>query len=267
VARVPCRAFGFLLLALLGPGDAGAAATTSLSWDACAPIQRDAQPIPGKTEYRLHLTVTGFDVGHMGYDIRLWFSGEQFCPAQGIESSVPDAWRFDVDGCGAGTEIGLSFDSPPDAGCPPIAQGGPFYHTRSLRYGFEENSGPLLELRVSADYGGGYVTPDPNVRYLLATFVFDHAGSVVGPGTPGATCGGLEGPVCFTTWWPSTLSCSPTGRSGVWYYRASDGQPVDFGADDPYATFGAPGAGPVHCFAVVPARNATWGAIKSRYLD
>jgi len=121
---------------------------------------------------------------------------------------------------------------------------------------------------AAVGYANTVQTPDPLRRYQLSSIRFDHTYSVEGPGTPGATCGGFEQPVCFALFpRAGRLTGSCFGYAG--YEDASfldaAGQPQEFGFGQPYLSFGREPGVWQWCFEATPARAATWGAIKSPY--
>ena len=95
---------------------------------------------------------------------------------------------------------------------------------------------------VSNTYHPGVTTMNPQTRYFLARFRFDHTRSVEGSGTAESTCGGAEIPVCF--------------RLGNASYLTMDGTEIPFGRnyDDQVILMGSG----YDCSSEVPARPTTW---------
>ena len=90
--------------------------------------------------------------------------------------------------------------------------------------------------------------PHPDRIYTLGTFVFDHAQSVVGDGDGITTCGGVDRPMCIRL-----VAGTYLDPSGAWITWPIDPSLISANAGDAAACL------------TVPARPATWGAIKAQY--
>lgn len=109
----------------------------------------------------------------------------------------------------------------------------------------------MMRLILANSYANGVVDVDPETRYHLARFVFDHANSVDGPGTPGLTCGGLETGMCFMLTRAAYLTMNNTEIEFDRPLFPSWIETIN-------------NASSTHCWRS-PARPATWGQIKSQY--
>ena len=94
---------------------------------------------------------------------------------------------------------------------------------------------------------------NPATRYFLMGVVFDHTFSVVGPGTPGLTCGGFEQDI-FIDFDPGFVGGHP--NPPIWLDL--QGFEHDFLIGNGRVTF-------CGSFEPVPAEATTWGAIKDAY--
>ena len=95
-------------LAVAGVGQA-AIGTVDITWDGCTgPIDKTTTT-PGL--YSLFLTAIGHDQPQKAYDVRVVYGN--------ASQSVPDAWRFDSDGCESTARIRQDVTSKL---CPPFSQ-------------------------------------------------------------------------------------------------------------------------------------------------
>jgi hypothetical protein len=254
---------------VLGPAlPAQAWPTLDLSWSNCSPIVSTRFAVPGQPISTLFCSATGMDSVHTGYVVKLWFATEMTCRA---ETSTPDAWRFDTPGCQSGlAQVDFTGRDP---ACPQLS--GPLPPALTL-VDFEY-SPPFddlwnytavcaMRLTTAVAYPNAPQTPDPAQRYHLLAIRFDHTHSVPGAGTPGVTCGGYDRSVCLALWSGMQtaggycLLPRPVASSFV-----SDGIEYPFQIGQGFASFGLDPATSFSCFEVVPARSATWGAIKAQY--
>jgi hypothetical protein len=241
----------FLLSALF----LGAMATTasaqgiaSISWDNCTPPVSDAgrnkQVLPGSqvATNSLYASVIQHSAPHNGYEVQVLF----YSPAPGIR----DAWRFDSDGCQGSAFITIDHIAPAAVVkvCPSFSGTASVLQIKG--YTYEASDGRATGLVANAYPAGNPNALNPAQRYFLARFGFDHSFSVNGPTTPGADCGGLEVPVC--AWLKVAKYNALTGGEIDWL-KGND----FLMANDPNNTNNCPG--------VVPAKNTTWGKVKSQY--
>jgi hypothetical protein len=227
-----------------------AGGTVRLSWDSCSPLVFDKTMNPGPVQ--IVASVIGQSTPHQAYQV--WIVARQ-------NGSVvlPDAWRFDAAGCQAGRASVSSTPEPPlAASCPPFVPAG----VQMLEIKLVQIAPPGLGLfgewingLLAVAYPAG-VTPDPDVRYHLATFTFDHTFSVPGSATEAGTCGGLDAQMCIAAvpWKVTWLDL----QGQEWQFNGVDQANVglySLTANDPNGL----------CNGVIPARPTTWGAIKAQY--
>jgi hypothetical protein len=249
----------FLAVALLLPAAPAGAATLDLSWDNCAPLIATRSAIPGPLNtIALYASATNLERTHVAHDVSLWFANA--LPCAGGPLATPDAWRFDAAGCQWGfATVGVT---NPQASCPPLS--GP---TRTVTLDLDHapadgvTPAGAMRLRVRVDYAGSPQGPDAYARRHVFAIAFDHTFSSAGASTP-ATCGGLEQAMCF--------SLRPGGGCGAPLleharYTDTTGSSVPFTAGQASAAFALDPAAAAPCFAAVPVRDATWGAIKGQY--
>jgi hypothetical protein len=207
-----------------------------LSWDNCDPLVTH-RVIEAGTQVSLLASVTGHDQAHQGYEV--WIQ---------MRSSVPeglaDAWRFDSGGCQATPPLPIPIDHLPPGfvskTCPSF-QG--FVPSVQLKVFDFDASTHRARVVLSNAYPLGIATPNPATRYFLMRVLFDHTRSVVGPGTPGLTCGSFERTVRFIVTKAEWLDMG--GTEHPWPLETAEVTAV--------------GTMPV------PALRSTWGQIKSQY--
>ncbi len=230
-------------LAVLATMPAGAT-TLDLSWNRCAPIESNFIPGSEPGAISLYASATGQVEPHMGYEVWLLLGD--------ANDVLPDAWRFDADGCQGPNRLQIDH-LPPAAAvktCPSFQGANQSLQIKAFQFAPPALGVPttLGNLVIANSYPDGVATPDPNLRYFLARYFFDHfESSVEGEGTPGVSCGGFERPVCFSVFAPR---CN--------WQVANFGAVVPFEIGQGFATFRG------ECKSV-PATNTTWGQIKGQY--
>lgn len=244
------RSLPLLLLAL--PTLAQAVPTIEASWQACAPIVKNRVPPPGQTISKLVFSTTGVG-GIQAFELRVGLGTKPGCNVY----DVPDAWRFDANGCEGQALMSFVLDSR-DAACPQLGTGG-----NSI---LKCTSDPITaRMTLLVAYAFATVQADPNVHYHLVTFVFDHTYAVAGAGSPPQTCGGFEKPVCFSFAHQNDAhgDCDP---HDVPVYLDANGIQHSFQVDpDVIATFRMDESVPLGCAAATPATPVTWGQIRAQY--
>ena len=223
---------GMAILSTLAVAGVSRAAigTVDLSWDGCTGPVDKTTTTPGI--YNLFITELGHDQPHKAYDVRIIYGD--------ATQNVPDAWRFDADGC-EGTSL-ITQDVTSKL-CPPFWQNAP----GALQIKKVEFSPPqdgyattLMRILLANAYGEVNVVV-PTTRYLLEVIKFDLSAAVVGAGSPPATCGGFEVPMNFKLTY------------AIWLDLA--GNEIPFNRSRTTVSFNG----------VVPVRAETCGSIKSQY--
>jgi hypothetical protein len=164
-------------------GQTDTQATFRLSWGTCEPQIADV-PFTGPTAYNLVLSAADLSPGpaaddHLGTDVQLVVEPS-------AEGSFPDAWRFDELGCQPIDVVTLS-NARLNPACPAMTGLNPL----SITYIYpldEATNSVWIRLAIAYDT----MSPAPNTRYTIWQVSFDMANAVVGPGTPGVTCGGAD---------------------------------------------------------------------------
>lgn len=228
-----------ILIALSLPCTSHAAdGVVDMTWDGCAgPIERNPAPADFLS---LFLTVHGINREHRAYDVRFVYGNEQL--------EVPDAWRFDADGCEGSTLIEQQVTVRRT--CPAFMH----YGAGALqirKVSFSSPTDPYATSLMSVLLANVYpsVTANPDTTYLLERVRFDLSYAVPGVGDPPNTCGGFEQGMCFKLTWATYLDLAGTEIS---FGRAR--QPIlSVTVNQPSACAG------------LPARATTWGAIKGQY--
>jgi hypothetical protein len=221
-----------ILCALAAPGHADDG-LVNMTWNGCAgPL--DVTPAPADT-LSLYLTVSGMNGGHKGYDVRFTYGNSA--------QQVPDAWRFDPNGCEGSSRVRQDVSLP--GTCPAFYQAGT--HNLQIRQvDFSPPSDPyattLMRVLLASVYDP-VTAVNPGETYLLERVRFDLSHAVPGSGSGPLACGGLEQMMAFTL-------TSAT-------YLDLNGIELNFGrARNPLT---------VTVNTVVPARPTTWGSIKGQY--
>ena len=225
-----------LRLAILGalavPGASHAAnGVVNMTWHGCnGPLDVTA---PADT-LSLYLTVSGIDQPHKAYDVRFIYGN--------AAQEVPDAWRFDAQGCEG--SVLIRQDIAVAKACPSFMQAATGLQIR--RVDFVPPSEPYAQTMMWVLLANSYTpvtTVDPSATYLLERVLFDLSYAVPGAGDPPNTCGGFEQAMFFTltraTYLDPNFNEFPFGRARL---------PLTVSVN-----------------TSVPARPTTWGAIKGQY--
>ncbi len=242
-------AVGALALVLSTPAFAGPGAVT-LSWNTCGPIPvTDVTVTPGQsTGLNLTASVLGQSDATQSYQVKVIYGNAQ--------KLVPDAWRFDPNGCQGSALVTLDH-LPPAAlskACPAFQNaGGTNVSLQIKNIDFSPATLPypttMMLVQVAVAYPSGNV-PVAAQRYFLMGAEFTQLYGTNGP-TNQVQCGGLEQPICF-----SLVSAT---------YIINDGTlnelPFQTTASGSFVTANGFGGG---CLSV-PARPRTWGSVKSQY--
>ena len=227
-----------------------------LTWGTtCTPIVQDlTNPPAGPVS--LIASVIGNDQTHTGYQV-VFLLGS-------AARTVPDAWRFDADAsaCQGSSFITINHVPPGSAvkTCP--AFNGTVSVLQIKEYKFVNKSSiyapTLMKGLLANAYPAGNTTVATQ-RYFLAQFLFDHSFSVPGATTPGVTCGGYETPMCVALL-QGVRNDETEGSSTKYVQFGTNAEiPFDESPNDWLTTHGLAGC------PSVPARNMTWGQIKSQY--
>ena len=227
--------FLLVLLAVL-PAPALAQPQVSLSWDSCTGPVIVSRP-PGQP-ISLYASVIGQSEGHKAFQVRILLR------PQG--STLPDAWRFDASGCQGLSQLAFDhYSSNPN--CPQLFGDEPAVQIPD--YAFDANVNRWRFVYAVA-YPFGIPTANPATRYHMVRMILDHTYSTVAPTVPGETCGGFNEPMCFYLYKAEWVDMSGAERT----YQVNSEY---LAMNDPYQAA---------CFSTaVPAKPATWGAIKNTY--
>jgi hypothetical protein len=235
------RILASLLLLAAVTGTASAVPAVRISWDNCTPLIINKDITPGSTA-SLFASVGGQDQGHKGYEIQMRL-GTGSAP-------LPDAWRFDADGCQGPALVAL--DHLPSGTlvktCP--AMQGNLQSVQVKAYDYDASSGKA-RIAVFNTYPAGQPTANPATRYFMARAGFDHSFSVDGETTPGVDCGRLAAPICV-----HGVAANWLDINGATLAFAYENEFVN--SRDPNNLSRCPGA--------TPTQPITWGKIKDQYV-
>jgi len=224
-------------LAVAGVSQA-AIGTVDMTWDGCTgPVDKTTTVAQ---QWGLFITEIGHDEVQKAYDVRIIYGN--------ATQTVPDAWRFDADGCEGGTVI---FQDVTSKLCPPFSQNAAgALQIKKVEFSaiFEPYATTLMKVLLANAYANSPVTPVAGTRYLLERIGFDLTAAVPGAGSPPVSCGGYEQPMCFKLSYATWLDVN---GAEIPFNRSSPTLSVSFN-------------GPSACPAV-PVQPKTWGAIKSQY--
>jgi hypothetical protein len=238
-------------LAQLGPPPPVAGGTMSLSWEDCGPLVSNLVPVQGPNTLTAH--VTGHALPHQAFQVWLLLGD--------VSRTLPDAWRFDEDGCNAGF-VGFHDSDPIGLSkCPwfisPSVQRLTIskFQLSPPPLGYATTLGNVVFAAAYPNDGAGSPTVNPAIRYKLATFVFDHTFSIPGASpADGSACGGLDQQICIV---------AIPGKC-TWLDLA--GNEFSFGGVySSWATVNGLFSGCIDVIDPVPARPTTWGSIKAQY--
>jgi hypothetical protein len=211
-----------------------------MGWDSCTgPI---TITVEGGSPVALWASVVGQAQPHLGYQIRI-----EVGRASG--RMLPDAWRFDADGCQGSKFIAIDvITAIPEMSktCPSFQ--GAAQSIQVKDYSVDPVSGRGRIVCANA-YPFGTSLPNPATRYWLMRVLFDHTFSTAGATVPGVSCGGVEEPVCFMV------------RQAEWL--TTDLVETPWAIDQEFLSANDPSF--VSCFGGVPARASTWGSLKAQY--
>lgn len=237
---------GFLAFASLAgaPSLALADPVVDISYQ-CASIVPDAIVYEGGSWSGAMVSVTGHSAAHRGYALRLVVRATDGGP-------LPDAWRYDPGGCQDADRFDLSYDPIVEIVRP--ASCVPFHRYSSHGPATEVVTYDPVSGELRIDFRFEYQPPslpaDPTWWYGLLRIHFSHEGSRVETASDPSTCGGLERAVCLSL--VDARWIDPAGIEHPW--TIGNGTITAHIAGVPPGTCGA-----------VPARAATWGAIKGSY--
>ncbi len=232
-----------LLLGVVAPSLAqGTAGEVRLHWNPCFTGEtQDLVPRPDVPAW-LWASVRGHSDPHVAYEV--WIA------VGDCSNTLPDAWRFDAEGCQGPERIEINHLVPAAAikMCPNFQGVSPSIQIKSFQLapphlGLPASMGVLV---LAVTYPAGSNAIVPSMRYHLLNVAFDHAASVAGPGVPGESCGGLESPMTFALIPSRTNYVDSAGVEKP--FRIEQGVVTTHGGCAP-----------------VPAATATWGAIKGQY--
>ncbi|MEP7028511.1 MAG: hypothetical protein ABI960_07940, partial [Candidatus Eisenbacteria bacterium] len=155
--------------------------TVDLHWNSCTSTLMNLDGGQGSTP-KLVVTAHGLTGTIRGYylGIRFWSLG----------ALLPQAWRFDSEGCAAGLLTGGAVSS--NAACPRLG-GYPSPTTYQYQYLGEGVSRGWLGF--SSQFPA--FVADPATTYTLAEFNFDFGGTFNGAGSRADSCGCLDRPLCL----------------------------------------------------------------------
>lgn len=250
--NLPLRILAVFILLVDTP--ALAAPTVSIQWGDCSSppgMDRYNRYDPTSTSDLASVTIQGVTgtIKAVAFNLRLWSGG----------SSVPGAWRYDSNGCSAGSlRMGvLSGD------CTALTAGHRLEATRIEQFTY---SGPAwingLEV-IRYEAGFDVFTANPNTLYTVAQVDFGHLNAAL------EQCGCLERPLCI-------------GLDDVHYIDGLGSEYVvltyaeGIRWNDPFNVLQCP-PGPdlctpdcvweadTLCVAATPAVQRSWGNLKASY--
>jgi hypothetical protein len=230
-----------ILLSILGclvasGASQAAVGTVDMTWDGCTgPVDKTTTT---PDFYSIFITVIGHDQATRAYDVRVYYGN--------ATQEVPDAWRFDADGCE--TSAGIQQDATSKE-CPAFGESADSnFVIKFVR--FSQPYKTLMEVIFAHSYAPGNA-PNPATRYLLERIRFDLNAAVPGEGSA-TTCGGFEQPMCFALNFATFLDVNRNE--------------IPFNYSRPSLTVAFNGLA-ANCPGSSPARASTWGSIKGQYLN
>lgn len=225
-------------LACAGASSAGAAGAIRIDWNNCPTSPVDKAIVPGDV-VTFFVTLTGESATHIGYHVYV-----DIVPTTG--GQLPDAWRFDQDGCQGPSFLKIGHRLAPQPSDCLNFQGAAASSQQKL-FLYDAVHG-RAQVRLVNVYPQTPQVALPENRYFLMQVVFDHEFSVNGPGDPGATCGGLDQATCLAI----------TSAA----YHDTDDMDVPWTVERGVISANDPTGA---CAGSTPVRARTWGLIKSLY--
>lgn len=257
-----------LAIWISGGQAAWAEGVVRLSWDtpAGSPGQVvGAKQYGGPGGYDIWLTLSGQSTPVRCFEI--WLDLQSARPGCQPAPPLPEAWRFDGEGCAAGQAC---FEWNSLAGTDPVSVAGRQF-TSSISYDPTLGRERIVIAECDAE---PLSTPDPTKTYTLARIHFDHTGS----------CAGEEDSALITLVTAGWVPIDPNGSNGPESYWPSDSpltlnwnlsnstQPLcESSLGESKALLGLnsgccqndPNMAP--CEGAVPAREMSWGRMKAAY--
>jgi hypothetical protein len=220
--------------------------TVDLSWNGCTPVVADRDTTglaAANNTVTIFASVLGANTPTSGYEVDFIYGD--------ATANTPDAWDFSPAGCQGSGAVAM-LPTPPAAlskSCPAFQQIAASLQIKDVNKvsASADPYAPNLIRVVFANAFPAGVTPIVTTRYFLASVTFDHTFSVVGPSSPGLTCGNFETAVCFK-------------MSKAIYIENVTGNEFSFLRGNSVLTFG----GLTACGGV-PVKPTTWGKIKGQY--
>ena len=207
-----------------------------MSWTNCDPVVQNLDfTAPGQIA-NLVLSVAGAEDMHKGWRFKVLIG-------QNLSNPLPNAWRFDADGCNIG-QLSMNTAALNKAclawqGTDPL----PIFN-----FGHEADKPNT----ATFDCLNAYFTADPvaATRYTVWQAAFNHLFSDAGPQDPAVACGNAETQICFWLFYTEFLNPDLT-------FGPFDSISEDFVTwQDPGNTNGCP---------TVQNQNSTWGRVKGLY--
>ena len=204
-----------------------------LSWGTCDPVVQNLDFTgPGQIATMV-LSALGTGSPHKGYRFKVL-----------VSSGLPDAWRFDADGCNVGqlslNTAGLSKACPAFQGTNPL----PIFN-----YGYEVDGAGTATYDVLNAYNE-VLAPNAGTRYTVFQGLFNHAFSNTGPRDPALECGNAEQPICFALVHTEFLNPDLTI--------------IPFGVENDFLTWQDAGNS-TGCPGATQNEATTWGRVKGLY--
>jgi hypothetical protein len=228
----------------------------SLNWGTGCETPVITNLVPTSAPQSLFVSEIGNDQTHRAYQIRFFIAD--------ATHHVPDAWRFDAEGCQSALGSLLTINHTPvgvvSKTCPPFQSWlVSSIQIKDYSFLYPGTAYPKTQIRgvLASTYPQG-TTSNPAQRYFLAEFRFDHSWSTAGPSTPGTSCGGFETPMCILLLTGEPWDHGAEGTSS--YLRMSDGVELPFDPGQTWVTVN----GLTGC-PRVPAAPSTWGQVKNAY--
>ena len=234
------------LVVLLSASVTDAQWTADIAWNSCAGTSGPEGPAArnvdwgGPKTYKLYLSAKGLTV-QSGYRVYSHQVDLRIGP------NVPDAWRFDEQGCMPNNFSQISLNSLGTSSCPGLRSGSEV----PVAGWFHDLATGEARFSAATAYPNGRI-PNSGTNYLLWEISFAMS-AAAGPGDPGP-CGGADKAQAFEI----TQASVWAGPSSLSTFREDGNIQTTFVTfNDPQGKLSGPGGGTVE--------EGTWGRVKGMY--
>src|SRR5262245_15206971 len=210
-----------------------------VSWGNQCPTIETNKDFTGPALYSLWIGLKNLTVAdrNVAFDVSLFYG-----------PTVPDAWRFEINGCQTPARAMMN-ELPNTKACPAMVGANP----ETITDFYYDSVTQRMQIRLASVYNA--FNPSPGITYTLWNVIFDHTHSVSGADADPGTCDNAGLPLCLSIPDPSDPEFPPL-------LITTDNTVVYFHFANPSDQFVSWNSG---CDPPVPSGQTTWGKIKESY--